>query len=272
MKKILIFGASGFIGKAVLKTFKNYKIYCVNSNRKITEKKNIKILKLDLDNTLDTAKVIDKLKIDYCINLAWYGIPNFSKNNLQINLELHKKIINLLAITKVKKIFFSGSCFEYKKTNNEILKENSQLTLDDNFGLTKIEIMKYAQKKLARKLLWGRIFYAYGPYQRSGSLIPFIKKKKKLNKNVHLLNPFQYCDYIHIDDIANAIQILIKKNKSGIYNICSSIPEFNYSISERILNKKFNPENISDLKISGFIGSNEKLKKSGWIFKRRIVK
>ena len=86
-------------------------------------------------------------------------------------------------------------------------------------------MLDYLQKKTNHKnicLGWLRIFYAYGPGQRQGSLIPFIIENLKNGELPPLKAPKNYSDYIHVDDIADLFSLSVSKEfPSGIYNVGS---------------------------------------------------
>ena len=177
----------------------------------------------------------------------------------------------MIKMTKIKKIFISGSCFEYGNKFGE-LKENMNVKKIDNFAKVKKKIFYFSHQQLKRKLIWGRIFYVYGKYQRKGSLINLVTKSKKITLN----DPFKLCDFIHIDDVCDAILKLSKSKYSGIINISSNSPllvsEF-CEISKKILNKKKLLFEInSKSKFYGNWGDNSKLINLGWIPKTNIKK
>jgi nucleoside-diphosphate-sugar epimerase len=71
-------------------------------------------------------------------------------------------------------------------------------------------------------LIWGRVFFAYGPGQRLTSLIPTCYNNLKNGVKLEIHNPNILNDFIYISDVANAIKHLIEiDNVSGIFNIGS---------------------------------------------------
>ena len=265
MKNVLLTGSTGFIGKSFIKVSKNHcKLFFLekkdsNSNKKISV--------LDKERFIN---FMNKNKIDTIVHLAWYGIPVFNDENYKINLELTKKLIHYTNFTKVKKIFISGSCFEYGDVFGEI-NENQKLNYKKkSLGDYKNRIRNYIIHNSNKKIYWGRVFYAYGPTQRAASLIPSIIKSIKKNKKFVLKKPFDARDYIFVDDVSSAIICILKKGKQGIYNIGSSIPVLNYNIINIIYSKvgiKLNYKNFfnQDLNVSSFWSNSNKLLKLGWI-------
>ena len=71
MKKILITGCSGFVGKELIrKLSKRSDIYLyllVNKNKIINKKKNSKIINCSLEEKVKLKKKISSLKIEYVI-------------------------------------------------------------------------------------------------------------------------------------------------------------------------------------------------------------
>lgn len=271
MKNILLTGSTGFIGTSFKKKFKKKKNlfflekYDSNSNKKIS-----------LSDKDKFIKFIKKNKIDTVVHLAWYGIPNFNKKNFNINLEITKKLVQYSNLTNIKKIFISGSCFEYGSVSGEI-SENDKLKFKKNtLGEYKNKIRKYFIQNSNKKIFWGRVFYAFGPYQRSRSLIPSAIKCLKKNKSFNLKKPFDARDYIHVDDVSSAIISIVKKGRQGIYNIGSGIPVLNYNIVDKIysnFDKKLNFKNFfsQNLKVDSFWSNSKKLMKLGWKPKNSVL-
>lgn len=264
MKNVLLTGSTGFIGKSFIKISKNHcKLFFL-------EKKNTKSnKKISLLNKEKFIHFMNSNKIDSIVHLAWYGIPIFNDENYKINLELTKKLIQYTNLTKVKKIFISGSCFEYGEVAGEISENQNLKYKKKTLGDYKNRIRNYINHNSDKKIFWGRVFYAYGPIQRTGSLIPSIIKSIKKNKKFVLKKPFDARDYIFVDDVSSAIICILKKGNQGIYNIGSGIPVLNYDIIKIIYSKfgiKLNYKDFfdQDLNVNSFWSNSNKLLKLGW--------
>ena len=69
---------------------------------------------------------------------------------------------------------------------------------------------------------WVRLFYVYGPNQRSGSLIPILIDTIKSNNTPDLRTPKNANDFIYVGDVAIGIsKMASEKICSGIYNLGS---------------------------------------------------
>ena len=107
-----------------------------------------------------------------------------------------------------------GLCKESDKTNSKTY-----------FTKAKLSIRSYIEKECKIKninFLWFRLFYVFGPYQRKGSLIPFVIKQITKNKSLEKINLKNQNDFIYVNDCCKIIYNSIrKKMPSGIYNIGS---------------------------------------------------
>ena len=223
-----ITGGSGTLGKYLSKKlpFKFVKY----GNRVENKKKLFNwIFKNKFDLIIHLAAVVPTKKVE----------KNY-QNALKVNLSGTKNLVD--AINKVaykpKWFFFASTSHVYNSQNNKKISENSILRPATKYGFTKIKAEKYIEKNLTIPHAIGRIF-SYTHYNQSTSfLIPSlvnrIKIKKKLFENLN-----HYRDFVHIDDIASAINLMWKIRAKGVFNIGSG-KKTNIRDIAIFLNKKLN--------------------------------
>ena len=236
--KILVTGASGFIGKNLIyylsKT--NNKIFAqYNTQKPQFKPKNIEYIKFNLLNK--SYKVLEELKPEIIFHLAWSKIPNFSYKNSLENLNSSKLLFDKIAsIKSCKKIIVAGSCFEKYKLSKNNKKEEIK-----HFIWAKNSLKNYLLNNCAKKKVivgWFRFFFIYGKGQRSKSLIPTLIKHFKEDINPNLNNPLNKNDFIHIEDVCSVLVKSINTEfKSGTFDVGSGKLTSIYEIS-RILEKK----------------------------------
>jgi nucleoside-diphosphate-sugar epimerase len=216
--KTLITGSSGFIGRALLKQNLTGDLH-VTSRVSTSLPVGITGHFGDLSDQ-EFLKYLAEQEFEQVIHLAWEGLPNLSEENNLRNLEISKKILEILASSGVEDFQIAGSCLEYGdktgQVNEEVIGEN----LSD-FADTKIKLLEFVAG-LGVAYKWHRIFYSYGPFQHDNSLLSSAFLSAKNGVSLKLSNPNISRDFIYVDDVAKAISRLIETTGvSGIFNIGS---------------------------------------------------
>lgn len=227
--KIMITGASGFIGSNLCSMLinKNFNVISLGRTNPSSEiSKKIKHIPY-----LMGEKIPDDINLfapDILIHLAWDEIPFFSEKNCLDNVISQLSFLKQIKeIGTVKKIIAAGSCLEYAGSVGSC-EEGEQVPPNSFFSWAKQSISNYIKVLCEEQKIawtWFRIFYVYGPGQRSESLIPYIFQCYKLNKKVEINNPTAANDFIYIDDVVDAfISAVDNFECQGIINLGSGAP------------------------------------------------
>ena len=122
-----------------------------------------------------------------------------------------------------KKIIAAGSCWD---TTNLLVpvNENDPVSHGGNhFVWAKRSICDFGLMLASRyqiSFLWTRLFYIYGPGQRSDSLIPTITEALLKGDRPDIRTPSNANDFVYVDDVADAmIHLVYREVPSGIYNL-----------------------------------------------------
>jgi nucleoside-diphosphate-sugar epimerase len=276
--KILMTGGSGFIGKPILSLIQSKNIeVCVIGRHKPKGFKGsfieVDILKISKN---DMFVILNKIKPTHLIHLAWY--TEYNKFwNAEENISWIYKTISLIDnFCKVggKTVIAAGSCAEYSWDTSEKLLENSKCEPKNLYGISKNvtrQLASHICTQAGVSLAWCRIFFPYGLGDNEKKFIPSLKKVVNNTKDPFKIKQPGLRDFLHINDIAEALLIILEKNIDGIINICSGIP---YDVSDlmiRVLrykkislykNNLFNFNN--EKAIVNIVGSNKILKELGW--------
>ena len=229
--RILITGGSGFIGSPIIKKLIKYKRshQILALTRQLTtelpQAKNINWIEADLNNLTPVASVIKNFKPDVVIHLAWTNIPDFSAQTCCDNLKQSLNFFQLIwSVGSCRKILVAGSCLEYGSKIG-ICSESDIANPIEFFSWAKLSLLNYLKLETELRGIcfgWFRVFYAYGPNQRKGSVIPMVIDNLTKGKLPALEAPNNCNDFIYIADIAELFELAIDAQfPSGIYNIGS---------------------------------------------------
>ncbi len=237
MKKILITGATGFIGANLVRRLikENYQVHILK--RKDSDIWRIKdiISKLythdvDLMEKDRLSKLLKKVKpkvIFHLANLGLYaGIDPTITNSINSNLLGTINLIESADAIDYECFINTGSSSEYGKKSN-LMRETDSCQPQSNYAITKLSATLYAQayaKRTKKPLVTFRIFSPFGPFDQPNRLLSSSILKILKGEDIFLQNPFDVRDYIFIEDVVNAYLLCMKKAKipgSEILNIGS---------------------------------------------------
>ena len=238
MKKVLIIGAGGFVGKYLIDEFKeNYEIFaCDITNRNQSIKcSNIKYLELDILNKENVEKIIKKYKPGYLINLAAISSVGLSWSIPDKTIEINViGTLNLLEAIKEYnkncKVLLIGSSEEYQAKDTP-LKESDNINANNPYGISKIAQENFAKlykEKYNLNIICTRSFNHIGVGQLDTFVIPsFCKQVAQIEKSnkpgkIFVGNLSAYRDFSDVKDVVKVYRALLEnENDDMIYNVGS---------------------------------------------------
>ncbi|GFD88110.1 CDP-4-dehydro-6-deoxy-D-gulose 4-reductase [Tenacibaculum sp. KUL152] len=276
--KILITGASGFIGRAVVKTLLEKGIDFATIGRSRPKYvADSQFIQMDLSRHTITslAEMIERAECTHLLHLAWYVEPK-QFWSAQENMDWVAHSITLFrAFHKAggRTIVSSGSCAEYTNSNETLNESKSDASPNTLYGAAKLSLKNVASAWALEhnvNFRWARIFFAYGPGMPDAKLIPSLINSLDGKEPLFSVNASDRRDFVYIDDIVQAILCLLTSSKNGTFNVCSqqghSVFEIldvlqeltgcNVEPIKRIANKSASNTPI--------VGSNKYLKEIGW--------
>ncbi len=244
-KSILVFGGNGFIGKNFVNKFcKNNSVTVVYFKKKnnFIKKNNVEYINLDIKSYKQISKKLS-LDYDYIVNLSGY-VDHSNLNNSGFSV-IDTHLLGLFNLVKyfkksnqLKKFIQIGSGDEY---GNNIMpfRELKREQPFSPYSYAKVaanHFLEMSFKNIEFPAVGCRIFLSYGPYQDYNRLIPQVIFGCLNNLSFPVSSGKQYRDFCYIDDVVNAIEVLIKSRKTSgnIYNIGSAKPIMVKTIIKKI--------------------------------------
>lgn len=233
METILVTGASGLLGQAVVKRLAKSKKYhiiaVVSGRRKAIFTDNVQIEECDLLEEKERMTLLERVRPQHICHLAWsLGNDAFLKSENNIKwLEASLHIIRLFAEYGGKRFVFAGSSSEYGQTISGCT-ERASLPQYSLYGAAKLAFEKMAELYCAQiqiSFVSARYFSIYGPGDvREGRALPSAIKTMLAGKKFVCKSPNHIWDYIYVDDAASATELLLESNYCGAMNIASGKP------------------------------------------------
>ena len=223
--KIFVTGGSGFIGRHLIREFEDNQILVLARAKPVwSSSARADWLVGDLDQTdLWESRLID-FSPDVCIHLAWEGLPDYSNEISEKNVQLSANLLSTLQRTEVKKIVALGSCWEYGDAHGQVL-ETQDVKPNSHFAAAKVQVCEMFSAKCSSagvSFVWPRIFFSYGPGQRDVALLPTVAAALENDELPTIKSPDSAQDFIYISDVVRAIaSTATTANVEGIFNVGS---------------------------------------------------
>lgn len=213
MKKILMTGSTGFIGRNILPI--------LNQSAEILSPKR---QDLDLKDENSVRRYLINNKVDFILHCA---NPNPIKNQLDSQSTMFEDSLRIFmnlynSSDLYEKLFFLGSGAEYDKTMEICCVKEEECFRSvpkDQYGLAKYIENTIAEKSIKAYNL--RVFACYGPNDHPSKFITHCINCC-LNDQDITIRQDCYFDYLHVFDLAAMIEWHINNDqKHTSYNMCS---------------------------------------------------
>jgi nucleoside-diphosphate-sugar epimerase len=278
--KIFVTGGNGFIGSHLVPKLvaRGHKLLLLSRNpSRKKPARNISFIKGDLNDIGAWKNKLRKFKPEAVIHLAWEGLENydFSANVSLRNMTSGLKVVALAAEFKCRKFMSVGTCWEYGDARGA-LKESDSLrpaTHVPDFVIAKRTIRAMGEQlALQNKMqfLWPRLFFSYGPGQKSRTLIAHLVRGLESGGQPEVKNKIGASDFVYVDDAVDAfIKILERaKGSSVIYNVGSgrltTVAEMTKNVY-KLMKEPLPDWCLKKVRPRGFYANISKIKKElGW--------
>lgn len=248
-KKILICGATGFIGRNFINKFKlnnKYKIVATYNKKKPILSKNVSWVKADLRNYKNCIRVTKGVEIVMQFAATTSGsniILNKPYEHVTDNAVMNSYLLKSIFHNKIKHFIFTSCTVMYPNSNVKC----KESTVDENkifipyFGVavTKLYIEKlclFFSRICDTKFSIIRHSNIYGPFDKfdvkNGHFIGS-SFKKILSKKIKSISIFgkgtEKRDYLYVDDLITFVEKVLQKQKKN-YEIFNCSYGKSYSI------------------------------------------
>ena len=240
MKKILVTGSRGFIGKQVVARLKKSEIIMDSLGSEQVDLKNI-----DQVMRLDKSDVVIHLGSKTRKDLDW---NEYFNNNVLGTLNILEYCIR----KKIKKMIFVSS-YVYGNPEYSPIDEKHSISPHNAYTRSKFlaeQLCKFYAKNSDLNLIILRPFNIFGKTLPTGFLISNLLKATETNEKITIINKESKRDFLYVDDFVDVIlKIIDYDSKFDIFNVGSGVSYSFRDIIKKIedmTSKKINIEYKND--------------------------
>lgn len=245
--KVLVTGATGFIGRYVVKELLKYHHYIIATSRNAEKAKShdwfsqVQYIPCDL-NVAQNSFFDFFHQPELLIHLAWEGLPNYNELfHLERNLPCSYSFIKNMVQNGLRNLVVTGTCLEYGLQDGSLY-ESMETKPVTCYGLAKNTLRKFIEvlaQKYSFDWKWIRLFYLYGEGQSKNSILEQLKSEIAKGETVFPMSGGeQQRDYLPVERAAEYIvKISAQTKQQGIFNCCSGNPISIRSFVEEYLRK-----------------------------------
>jgi GDP-4-dehydro-6-deoxy-D-mannose reductase len=242
MMRVLLTGASGFIGSRLLGHLHDAGIFVLATGRSpLPPQEGMDFLPVPHLDAGGLRTALEGRTVDAVVHLAAAGVNPLDRDPrrlLELNGHLPAALVLLARELGARAFVMTGSSSEYAQADTAQIQEHAPLETARTYGTTKaagglLAIAMGLALDLPTVNL--RLFNVFGPGEAPHRLLPSLVQNLQAGHPVALSEGTQQRDFIHVDDACAAILSALDASlhgrlPTGHYNVCSgsgtSVREF----------------------------------------------
>jgi len=226
MNPVLVTGASGFLGRQVVRALVRQGFDAVSVFRTTGFDEDRRHFRLDLRDTAALQKLFRQFRFSAVIHLAASGVSAEAENfedMVAINTLASAALARTALASGIERFLYVGSGFEYRPQAHA-MDESTPLGAPNLYGASKAAgwmLLDTLHRVEGLPLVTVRPFSIYGPGENPAKLVPYTILQALHGEPIRLTLGSQVRDYVFVEDVVEALRLgLMAPSAVGqVYNI-----------------------------------------------------
>jgi nucleoside-diphosphate-sugar epimerase len=229
MKRVLITGARGFIGRHCVPLLQDegVEVHAATSRQPPPAHAGVIWHRADLRQPADVARLVDEARPEAVLHLAWDTTPGSfwsTPDNLRW-VEGSLVLLREAAVWGAARFVGAGTCAEYPWCTEPLREDNVAGRPSTLYGVCKRAlgetVSAFCAGQPSMTCAWGRVFFVHGPGEPEVRLIPSVVRSLLEGRPAECTSGEQVRDFLAVEDVAGAFVRLVQSEVEGPVNIGS---------------------------------------------------
>ncbi|MFN2628139.1 MAG: NAD-dependent epimerase/dehydratase family protein [Gaiellaceae bacterium] len=226
MNRVLVTGASGFVGRHVIAPLlaRGFEVHTV-ARRPLSGLEAHRHA-IDLLEPEAPDRILTAVRPTHLLHLAWYTVHRefwTSVENLRW-VEASLRLLRRFHELGGRRAVLAGTSAEYDWSGGICVERRTPLAPQALYGAAKNGLREVATAyagTVGLELAWGRIFFLYGPHEHPERLVASVARALLRGERAPVSGGSQRRDYLYVEEAAAAFAALLDSEIVGPVNIGS---------------------------------------------------
>jgi nucleoside-diphosphate-sugar epimerase len=228
MKRVLLTGASGFIGRHCIAPLLElgYEIHAVARQPPVAALAGVHWHAADLLEPGVPQALVSRVQPTHLLHLAWFVVPgqliSSPENFAWVRASLD--LVQEFAAQGGRRLTVCGSGYEYDWNYGYCSETLTPAVPNTVYGTCKLALNLLVQSFASQASLsaaWGRVFFLYGPHEHPQRLVSSVILSLLRGDSAKSSHGKQIRDYMHVQDVADGLVAVLDSDITGSVNVSS---------------------------------------------------